>query len=73
MNIPPVLYGATNQGGRGRPEDGPKDAEESLRPWIIRESPGIEILDLTRRISQDQDHWLALAGVVVNGMLAEMG
>jgi hypothetical protein len=73
LNIHPVLSGATNSGGRGRPEGGLKDAEESLRPWIMRESPGIEILDPTQRISRDQDQWLALAGVVVNGILTEMG
>jgi hypothetical protein len=44
LNIPPVLCGATNPGGRRRPEGGMKDAAESLRPWIVRESPGIETL-----------------------------
>ena len=73
LNIPPALYGATEPEGRGRPEGGRKDAAESLRPWIMRESPGIETLDPTRRISRDQDQWLALAGVVVNGILSEMG
>jgi hypothetical protein len=72
LNLPSVLSGATNPGGRGRSEGGLKDAEESLRPWIIREAPGVEILDPTRRISRDQDQWLALAGVVVNGILTEM-
>jgi len=72
LNIPPVLGGATNRGGLGKSEGSPKDAAESLRPWIMREPPGTEILDPTRRISRDQDQWLALAGVVVNGMLTAM-
>ena len=72
LNIPPVLRGATNPGGRGRPEGGHEDAEESLRPWIMREPPGTETLDPTRRISRDQDQWLALTGVVVNGILTAM-
>lgn len=73
LNIPPVLSGATDPGGRGRPEGGLKDAAESLRPWIMREPPGTELLDPTRRISRDQDQWLALAKVVVNGIFTAMG
>ena len=72
LSIPPVLRGATDAGGRGKSEIGLKDAAESLRPWIMREPPGTEALDPTRRISRDQDQWLALAGVVVNGMLTAM-
>lgn len=72
LNIPPVLSGAPNPEGPGRPEDGLEDAAESLRPWIMREPPGTELLDPTRRISRDQDQWLALAKVVVNGMLTAM-
>lgn len=73
LKIPPALGGATDPAERGRPEGRLKDAAESLHPWIMRESPGIEILDPTRRISRDQDQWLALAGVVVKGILTEMG
>jgi hypothetical protein len=73
LNIPPVLCGATNPAGQGRPEGGLKDAAESLRPWIMREPPGTEVLDPHRRISRDQEQWLALAGVVVNGILTAMG
>lgn len=72
LNIPPVLSGATDPGGRGRPEGGLKDDAESLHPWIMREPPGTEVLDPTRRISRDQDQWLALAGVVVGGMITAM-
>jgi hypothetical protein len=72
LNIPPFLYGASKAGGQGRPEGAVKDAAEDLRPWIMREPPGTEALDPTRRISRDQDQWLALAGVVVHGILTAM-
>jgi len=72
LSIPPVLFGATKPGGQGGPEGGLKHAAESLRPWIMREPPGTEMVDPIRRISRDQDQWLALAGVVVNGMIAAM-
>ena len=72
LTIPPVLSGTTNPGRQARPERGLKDAAESLRPWIMREPPGTETLDPTRRISRDQDQWLALSGVVVNGMITAM-